>query len=384
MPDQRETLVRKMVAEGLDDDAIVSTLKVYDTQQSAAPNAPAADGAMSKASDFLPTAGGIIGGIAGGIPGAALGGAAGQGYQSLVDNITEIPGALADIARNVVGGHAGATAKGFAEGSGLGAADAAMEGALSGATQGAVKLATKAPGLVVGGLRMAGVPIPAGVARVVGMLPRTGAKAATAAAPAVESGTVRAASAAQGPRLARIAAKTEPVAAPAAPVASGPRIGQTVSERMANPRGHTEALTQSRTATAELPQSWRQFVKPAGVQQSTAPAAVAKRSLTIDDFGGLDATEKAAIRAEQSARGMTTKISADDAARYLREHGSMIPPGTKATRAARHLSDAQMENRYRHLIENGAANPRLLATMGAGVSAPPAMKALLDYLGGDQ
>lgn len=52
------------------------------------------------ARDLLPTAGGTIGALAGGPVGSAIGGAAGSGYRQLAEHGAELPGALADIARN--------------------------------------------------------------------------------------------------------------------------------------------------------------------------------------------------------------------------------------------------------------------------------------------
>jgi hypothetical protein len=74
----------------------------------------------------LPTVGGIVGGVTGGVQGAALGGAAGEGYNQIVQHATEIPGAIADVARNLVA-EPKATIKGFIEGATGGAKDAAME-----------------------------------------------------------------------------------------------------------------------------------------------------------------------------------------------------------------------------------------------------------------
>lgn len=73
--------------------------------------------------------GATAGAVVGGIPGAAVGGAAGRGIQQLVSNATELPGAVADITRNVIGGHGAETASGFAEGAGQGAAASGIEAA---------------------------------------------------------------------------------------------------------------------------------------------------------------------------------------------------------------------------------------------------------------
>ena len=66
--------------------------------------------------------------------GAALGGAAGAGYKSLAENLTELPGALSDIARNWR--QAPAMARGALAGAGSGALDAGGQAALQGALSG--------------------------------------------------------------------------------------------------------------------------------------------------------------------------------------------------------------------------------------------------------
>ncbi len=75
-----------------------------------------------------PTIGGIVGGIAGGTVGAGLGGAAGEGYKQILQHAGELPGAVADVARNLVT-QPGATMKGFAQGAKEGAVNAGLEGA---------------------------------------------------------------------------------------------------------------------------------------------------------------------------------------------------------------------------------------------------------------
>lgn len=77
--------------------------------------------------DALPTAGGIIGGLAGGIQGAGIGGAAGEGYRQLVKHAGEIPGAIADVSRNIFTQPA-ATLRGAIGGAGSGALEAVEEG----------------------------------------------------------------------------------------------------------------------------------------------------------------------------------------------------------------------------------------------------------------
>lgn len=99
----------------------------------APPTAPSSP-ISSAAAGAAPTVGGIIGGIMGGIPGAAVGGAAGEGYGQLIKHASEIPGAVADVAQNLVSQPA-ATMKGAAQGALQGAEDAGISGAVQGAGQ---------------------------------------------------------------------------------------------------------------------------------------------------------------------------------------------------------------------------------------------------------
>lgn len=85
----------------------------------------------------LPAIGGVIGGIAGGVPGAILGGAAGKGYQDLVRHASELPGAVADIVRNVREQGLGPTVAGAVQGVGGGMQNARGAGIVQGAFQGA-------------------------------------------------------------------------------------------------------------------------------------------------------------------------------------------------------------------------------------------------------
>ncbi len=78
----------------------------------------------------MPQIGGAIGGMFGGIPGAAAGGAAGQGLRSLAQSATELPGAVRDVARNMVE-QPGATMRGAVGGAGMGALEAGAQAALN-------------------------------------------------------------------------------------------------------------------------------------------------------------------------------------------------------------------------------------------------------------
>lgn len=85
-------------------------------------------------SEAAPTVGGMVGGMVGGIPGAAIGGAAGQGIGTLIEKGAEIPGALVDVARNLVNEPL-ATVKGFHEGIAQGGVDTAQAAGIEGVSQ---------------------------------------------------------------------------------------------------------------------------------------------------------------------------------------------------------------------------------------------------------
>lgn len=90
--------------------------------------------AQKLAADVAPSVGGMIGGVAGGIPGAMVGGAAGQGIGTLIEKGGEIPGALLDVARNIIREPV-ATITGMHEGIAQGGIDMAQAAGLEGAAQ---------------------------------------------------------------------------------------------------------------------------------------------------------------------------------------------------------------------------------------------------------
>lgn len=77
---------------------------------------------------------GGLGGFVGGLPGAAAGGFAGSGISQLVEHGAEIPGALADVARNLIR-EPSATVRGFHEGVAEGGTEAAKAAGLQGAAE---------------------------------------------------------------------------------------------------------------------------------------------------------------------------------------------------------------------------------------------------------
>lgn len=153
--DRRAQLVSRMVAEGTSDDDIRATLKAFDAQQAPAP--PAAPGgstfgdkvktAASMIGSALPAAGGIAGGIIGGVPGAAIGGAAGGGYKQLAQHASEIPGAVADVARNLIA-HPVETAQGFVGGTNTGGIDTGTEAVSQAGGQAAGNALVKGAGVM--------------------------------------------------------------------------------------------------------------------------------------------------------------------------------------------------------------------------------------------
>lgn len=86
------------------------------------------------AADAAPTVGGMVGGMVGGIPGAVVGGAAGKGIGTLIEKGKEIPGALVDVARNVIN-EPMATMRGMHEGIAEGAGDMAAAAGIEGVSQ---------------------------------------------------------------------------------------------------------------------------------------------------------------------------------------------------------------------------------------------------------
>jgi hypothetical protein len=89
--------------------------------------------------DWLPTVGGVVGGMVGKVPGvrivtAGIGGAAGEGYRQLGKHLTEIPGAMWDVGRNLIT-EPEATLGGFVEGAKAGATQAAIQGGIQAAGQ---------------------------------------------------------------------------------------------------------------------------------------------------------------------------------------------------------------------------------------------------------
>ena len=94
------------------------------------------------------TIGGMVGGLTRGRIGAVVGGAAGRGYGELVKHATEIPGAVVDVARNLIAEPV-ATLTGAAQG----IAEGVKNVGISGARQGAFQLAGE--GLAAGGSKAA-------------------------------------------------------------------------------------------------------------------------------------------------------------------------------------------------------------------------------------
>lgn len=112
--------------------------------------------AASMLGSAVPAVGATIGGIYGGVPGAAVGGGAGEGYKQVLQHASEIPGAIADVARNAWSDPRGtipAMAQGAVQGTNAGGVDVGTQTALNAGTekvgQGLVKVAGKiAPALM--------------------------------------------------------------------------------------------------------------------------------------------------------------------------------------------------------------------------------------------
>lgn len=103
--------------------------------------------AQKIAADSAPTVGGMVGGMAGGVPGAIVGGAAGKGYGDLIAHGAEIPGALADVAHNMLS-EPMATMQGAFNGIAQGAGDTAKAAGIEGVSQVAGNAVAKAGGVM--------------------------------------------------------------------------------------------------------------------------------------------------------------------------------------------------------------------------------------------
>lgn len=120
--------------------------------QEAAPT-PSRSGAMlANAGDRLmatqqigPMVGATVGSLAGGNTGAALGGAAGTGFQQLYDHAAELPGAVADVARNLVT-QPKATLSGLVQGATSGAVDAGLSAGVNASMNATADAAMKGVG----------------------------------------------------------------------------------------------------------------------------------------------------------------------------------------------------------------------------------------------
>jgi hypothetical protein len=152
MPDNLQQIVERMVKAGESEGNIALVIKHYKAQPPVSAGDAGMTGAVVKdtstgrttwvegatdttrkvAATAAPTVGGIVGGLVGGNVGAAVGGAAGVGYKQLLEHATEIPGAVVDVARNLVK-EPKATLTGFVQGATEGAKEAGLEAASQGA-----------------------------------------------------------------------------------------------------------------------------------------------------------------------------------------------------------------------------------------------------------
>lgn len=98
---------------------------------------------LNVAADALPAAGSLVGSFAGApagpigrMAGAAIGASAGHGFRSIARNASQLPGAIADVTRNLVNQPA-ATLQGFQQGAAEGANAMGKQAAIYGGTEGA-------------------------------------------------------------------------------------------------------------------------------------------------------------------------------------------------------------------------------------------------------
>lgn len=125
--------------------------QIFSTLQpsTAAPQAAAAVPTERSAAPAIgESIGGAIGGLVRGKLGAVVGGAAGRGYGELAAHASEIPGAVVDVARNLIE-QPKATLTGAVEGMAEGARNAGISGARQGALQAAGE------GIAAGGVQAA-------------------------------------------------------------------------------------------------------------------------------------------------------------------------------------------------------------------------------------
>lgn len=111
----------------LDDD-----LKIVKSHVDAGKDVP--HSVISRLLEWLPAAGGAIGGLVGSVPGAMVGGAAGEGLKQIAKHGAELPGAVTDVARNLVA-HPKETIRGGLQGMGQGVRDAASQAAIQGGSE---------------------------------------------------------------------------------------------------------------------------------------------------------------------------------------------------------------------------------------------------------
>lgn len=139
MADDLTQIVQRMIDAGESEDNIAKVIRASGTTPPMPSHEPtkAASGpsAVSQAAEFLPTAMATGGAIAmGGLPGAILGGTAGEGYKQLAQHATELPGAIRDVARNLVS-QPKATLQGAVQGAKEGVQNAALQGGVQGGAE---------------------------------------------------------------------------------------------------------------------------------------------------------------------------------------------------------------------------------------------------------
>lgn len=146
MPDQLREIVSRMVAAGEPEENIAAVIQRMSVPDPTTSTEKPERTWGQVAADTLPTVGGLIGSLAGGSKStpmgmalAGAGGAAGEGYRQLATHATELPGAVADVARNLIRQPA-ATLSGAAQGAGEGLLNAGMEGGKQAAAEGVGRL----------------------------------------------------------------------------------------------------------------------------------------------------------------------------------------------------------------------------------------------------
>lgn len=268
--------------------------------------------------------------------------------------IKEAAKAVPDVARLLMDPETrGATAKGFVKGG--------IEGAAGVDAETAAKDPLNAVGRFIGGVVIPSVALKGG-GKVVGKLRAKGVPAA-----AVEAAAAAPEVAAETPKpTGRLVVNAErPAQAP-----PNTNVEKAISEALGELTAKPEPMK-----APQLPASWNQYVRetPRGATVAARhlpegkPTGRLARLMRDEASLGPDKSARAAVQAELEARGVNTKLSAEDVRKNQEAYGQAAAPGTRQARQGEHVQDALRDAEYRFMLANerGAIDPKLLATLGA-------------------